>query len=388
MAKQSWTLTDVDRGIDLPDFSIDSGDVPGSPAGWSVKKRTLKGGRQDGVDVIDVDNGLFRFTVIPTRGMGIWRGWMGEDTLGWQSPVRGPVHPRFVPASEPSGLGWLDGFDELLVRCGLESNGAPDFDENHVWKYPLHGRIANLPAHVVSVTVDSDAGEISVTGQVDETRFHFQKLRLTATVSTRFKEPGLRIHDDVRNQSASPADLQILYHTNIGVPLLDGGSKLVLPAKTIVPRNEHAAEGIAAWDSYLAEQPGFEEQVYFFDLFADDDGNTQTLLKNAHGSQGVSLHFNTKQLPCFTQWKNTTAVADGYVTGIEPGTNFPNPRTYEGEQNRVVKLPGRASQSFDLGVAWHRTAAEVAGAEKAIAKLQRQPASIFDKPQKGWCDGL
>ena len=41
-------------------------------------------------------------------------------------------------------------------------------------------------------------------------------------------------------------------------------------------------------------------------------------------------------MPWFTQWKNTTSVADGYVTGIEPGTNFPNPRTYEGEQGRVI----------------------------------------------------
>ena len=49
--------------------------------------------------------------------------------VGWQSPVDGPVHPQFVPLADPSGLGFLDGFDELIVRCGLESNGAPEFDE-------------------------------------------------------------------------------------------------------------------------------------------------------------------------------------------------------------------------------------------------------------------
>ena len=36
----------------------------------------------------------------------------------------------WVPLTEPSGLGWLSGFDELMVRCGLESNGAPDFDDS------------------------------------------------------------------------------------------------------------------------------------------------------------------------------------------------------------------------------------------------------------------
>ena len=38
------------------------------------------------------------------------------------------MHPRWVPLSEPSGIGWLDGFDELVARCGLFSHGAPDFD--------------------------------------------------------------------------------------------------------------------------------------------------------------------------------------------------------------------------------------------------------------------
>ena len=70
--------------------------------------------------------------VLPTRGMGIWRvtaaGRSGTADVGWKSPVRGPVHPAFVDLGEPSGLGWLDGFDEFFVRCGLESNGAPDFD--------------------------------------------------------------------------------------------------------------------------------------------------------------------------------------------------------------------------------------------------------------------
>jgi len=386
MTKKTWTLTDRDRGTNLKEFSVGPEDVGGTGADWSVKKQVLHGGRSEGVEVIEIDNGRFRFTVIPTRGMGIWKGWIGEAMLGWRSPVSGPVHPQFVPVSEPSGLGWLDGFDELFVRCGLESNGAPEFDENHVLKYPLHGRIANLPAHRVDVTVDTDRGEISVTGQVDESRFHFQKIRLTATVTTRLKEPGFRIDDEMKNLSASPAEIQMLYHVNFGIPLLDGGAKLVLPAKTVVPRNAHAATGIDGWDAYQAEQPDFEEQVYLFDLLSDDDGNTQTLLKNSHATEGASLYFNTRQLPCFTQWKNTTSIADGYVTGIEPGTNYPNPRTFEGQQDRTVKLSGGETAKFDLGLAWHRTAAEVAAAERMIDALKGdQSPKVFGQPQEGWC---
>ena len=96
--------------------------------------------------------------------MGLWKAWLGEQlTLGWKSPVRGPVHPNFVPLMEPSGLGWLDGFDELLCRCGAESNGAPDFTEQGALTFPLHGRLANRPAHFVEVAVDGD--EIQIRGK-------------------------------------------------------------------------------------------------------------------------------------------------------------------------------------------------------------------------------
>ena len=30
-------------------------------------------------------------------------------------------------------MGWLEGFDELMCRCGLESNGAPDLAANGVY---------------------------------------------------------------------------------------------------------------------------------------------------------------------------------------------------------------------------------------------------------------
>ena len=84
------------------------------------------------------------------------------------------MHPSLVNLGEPSGLGWLDGFDEMLARCGLESNGAPDFDEEtNQLKHPLHGRIANRPAHEVTLTIDTDKKEMTLVGVVEETRFHF-----------------------------------------------------------------------------------------------------------------------------------------------------------------------------------------------------------------------
>lgn len=125
MAKKTWTLTDVDSDQYLESLSATPSLVGGAASGYAVTKRTLRGGRRDGVDVIEVDNGTVRFVLVPTRGMGLWKASLGQIQLGWKSPVKGPVHPSLVHLDEASGLGWLEGFDELMVRCGLESNGAP-----------------------------------------------------------------------------------------------------------------------------------------------------------------------------------------------------------------------------------------------------------------------
>ena len=180
--------------------------------------------------------------------------------------------------------------------------------------------------------------------------------------------------------------MQMLYHINFGLPLLDAGSRVVAPVKTLVPRTPRAASGIKTWDSYSAPEPGFDEMVYFFELNADGDGTTRTLLKNAHATRGVSLVFNKMQLPWFTLWKDTAGEADGYVTGLEPGTNFPNPRSFETGKDRVVKLAPGQKQRFDVTVEIHGSAADVSAAEAAVTKIQagRQP-KIFDQPQPDWC---
>jgi hypothetical protein len=286
---------------------------------------------------------------------------------------------------EPSGLGWLDGFDELLCRCGLESNGAPEFDERGLLKYPLHGRIANRPAHRVELKVDEASGEIAVAGRVEESRFLFRKMELASTYRVAPGEPRLTIVDEVTNLSGRASEMQLLYHINFGLPLLDAGSQFVAPVKTLVPRNAHAAEGVDHWRDYAAPDPDFSEQVYFLELLADARDQTCVLLKDAHGQRGVSLRFSKKQLPCFSLWKNTVAAVDGYVTGLEPGTNFPNPHSYEKQQGRVISLKPRARIRFEIEMEIHDSSKSVQRIVDEIDKLQESAAArIFREPQPGW----
>ena len=379
MAAQTWTLIDQEKNL-----RGKSGAFAG-PANSRSSFEQLSTGLSAGVDVVTVNNGKLSIKVLPTRGMSIWKATYEDEPIQWKSPTRGPVHPSFVDVSEPSGLGWLDGFDELLVRCGLESNGAPEHDEKGTLLYPLHGRIGNKPAYKVEFSFDESTGEISLTGWVEEVRFHFLKVRMKSTLRTKLGSASFDIEDEVTNLSASPAEIQMLYHMNFGDPLLDGGSQVIAPIKELVPRNDHAASSIDSWNSYAAQTPGFEEQVYFATLHADKDNNTRAMLKNAHGTRGAVLRFNNSQLPCLSIWKNTTSLEDGYVTGIEPGTNYPNPRSFEGEQGRVIKLDGNGSTRLHFGFDYCPDEAAVTKAEAKVSSLQLKPPTIHPKPLADWC---
>ncbi len=372
MASKTFPLTDVARGIHESDFSLTAEDFPSATGNWKVTQQRLHGGLRDGVDLVEINNGRMRLWVLPTRGMGIWRAALsdaalGEQTLGWQSPVRGPVHPKFVPLMDPGGLGWLEGFDELVVRCGLESNGAPEFDAAGKLVYPLHGRVANRPAHHVEVTVDDSAGTITLRGIVEETRFHFQKLRLEASVTTAIDSTSFAIHDQVENFGGTEAGMQMLYHINFGKPLLEPGSQVVAAVNEV--RSREAASSTEGWEQFGPAVAGQAESVYFLDLKTKEADQARVLLKNAAGTAGAAVSHDTGQLPCFTLWKNEVASEDGYVTGLEPGTNFPNTRSAEAEQGRVVSLAPGETWSADLEIDWLTTPEQVSNVTDAIDAL-------------------
>ncbi|MCL2118710.1 MAG: aldose 1-epimerase family protein [Planctomycetaceae bacterium] len=355
--------------------------------GVKLVKRRLVGGVSDGVDILEVDNGRFAMTILLTRGMGIWRGRCDALHLEWASPVQGPVHPSLVRLDSDSGLGWLYGFDEWLVRCGLESNGSPQFNERGGLISPLHGQIANIPASYVEVSFDSDSGEIIIEGTVYESRLFGKKLEMKTRYVTQAGEAGFRMRDTVTNLSASPKEIVMLYHINTGLPFLGKGSRVVVPFETLAPRSDVAAADLPQWDRIDPQPPGLPEVVFFFDPAANADGHTETLLINASDDQGIVLGFNKKQLPCFSLWKSRLPDQDGYVVGFEPATNFPNPTAFESQHGRTVSLASGQSQAFDLSFAFLHNKSEVAYAEQRIRERHATAAgTVFAEPCAEWSE--
>ncbi len=354
--------------------------VAGFPENCSVKTRTLAGGLSQGMRVIDICTGPMTVRVLPDRGMGIWKAWDPQNTLGWESPVKnGPVHTALVNQERRGGLGWLDGFDELLCRCGLASVGPPGKEEGGL-PFTLHGRIANLPAWELEFGVEQAEKKIWIRGSVDECSLFDHQFRLT---STYVFTPGTRrieIIDRVTNLSAKTDHFQLLYHLNVGRPVLGPGARVLAPVKELSPQTIRAAEGIDHWNQYGGPEQGFAEQVFLMQLHGDQHRNTLAVLHSADEKNGVLVRFPLDSLPCFTVWKNTGAIAEGYVTGLEPATSFPNFRGFERQSGRLQPLAPAASWETRWSVQWLVEAQEIKEACREVEILAaQQPIPIIHR---------
>jgi hypothetical protein len=345
---------------------------------------TLGDGKRRGVQQLRVGHGDWEATILATRGMSLWRCRSGTTPLGWTSPVKGPVHPQWVPVHDPSGLGWLEGFDELVVRCGLESNGAPEHDSGGRLLYPLHGRIGNLPAHHLEILVDRQKGVLEVLGEVDEVRFLIQGLRLEVRYRFEIGRKGIGCVDRVVNLKSTPATMQLLYHINLGSPLLGEGSTLHAAFDRLVPRNARAAEGLPDWNRYAGPTAGFAEQVYLMKARADDRGWSTAMLVDPKGEKGVAVGFQTRTLPFLNLWKNTGALEDGYVTGIEPATGFPNPRGFEQQQGRLVVLEPGEARDFQWSLDLIEGSPRVEELRRQISSATTSPSVVESSIDRCW----
>ena len=386
-------LTSAKANLATEAFAISQRDLPELKTGaWSVRKTALHGGKQEGAELITLDNGKLRIALIPTRGMSILEVRSGDLRLGWDSPVKEVVHPQFVDLATRGGLGWLEGFNEAMVRCGLEFAGHPGRDEfrdntgaKAEMDLTLHGKIGNIPASEVEVVVDrTPPYRIHVVGTVHERSFYGPKLELRTEVSTVPGSDAFRIDDAVTNHGATAQEFQLIYHTNFGAPLLEKGATVVAAVDRIAPMNDHAARAIEQYATYDAPTTGFIEQVYLVWPLADAEGRTGVLLRNAARDRGASIHWSTRDLPYLTIWKNTAAEADGYVTGLEPGIGFPFNRKVERQAGRVPRLAPGETRRFALEFGLHSGRADVFDAARQVEsiRLGREPR-VETKPPGG-----
>lgn len=282
---------------------------------YGIEEHRLVGGKGDGMRVIEVNNGIgLELTLVPDRCLDIARLRANGRNCSYMSPC-GYVAPAYY---DNQGDSWLKSFTAgFLTTCGFENVGTPNTDEGEV--LPLHGSIANQPAE--QVWWQEEDGWLVVNGTVKDERIFGRKLRLHRQIRVSLTENAFEIADCIENTGDRTEPFEMLYHMNMGYPLLDEDSVVTVPADSVVPRNDHAAEDLA--NCLQMEKPtrGYEERCYYHQ-FGGEKGLASIWQPKL--SLGLEITFATKELDHFTEWK-MMGVRD-YVLGLECGNCSPDGR--------------------------------------------------------------
>lgn len=326
-----------------------------------VKLHRLGEGYEDGVLAADVMTGSgLQFTVLASRGLDVSSAAYRGIALAWRS-AQSDRHPAFY---EPQGLGWLRSFPGgLVTTCGLTWMGAPDVDDGV--ELGLHGRFSNTPATEVVARGcwQGDEYVLTVEGVVREAVVFGENVTLHRRITTSLGASNFTIRDTVRNEGFQTAPHMLLYHVNVGFPVVDAGSRVVVPAAETVPRDDEAAEGAEEWNVVHEPRAGYAEKVYFHTVRPSADGTATAAVVNPHLEGGIALYvqYRPEQLPHFVQWK---MLGQGiYVIGLEPANALVMGRSKERAAGRLRYLePGEERvYEVEIGVATEAAARALLG---------------------------
>jgi hypothetical protein len=311
---------------------------------------TLADGPEAGVRAAEIRTGAgLNFVVLLDRGMDVSRAEYHGASLAWRSAA-GDVHPSFY---EPHGLGWLRTFEGgLVTTCGLTYLGAPCIDDGR--ELGLHGRISHTPARNVSSGGEwkGDDYIMYVEGEMRESVVFAENILLRRRIEANLGESRFRIHDVVRNEGFQKTPLMILYHINIGFPVVDDGSELIYDASESVARDEVARPGFDERGNFSAPISGYKEQVFFHDMNADPEGNVHTAIVNRKfdggNGLGVYVKYRKPELNRFIEWK---MMGEGtYVVGMEPANCLVQGRAKERERGTLQFIEPREVREFHLEI--------------------------------------
>ncbi|MFO8015452.1 MAG: aldose 1-epimerase family protein [Phycisphaerae bacterium] len=297
-----------------------------------------------GMRGIDVWTGSgLAFTVLPDRCLDILTARFAGRPIAWESAV-GPVAPERY---DPEGFRWLRSFGGgLLTTCGLRHFGAPDAEGGEAWG--LHGRASNLSATHVAVDCgwDGDAYRIAVRGQVDEAEVFKPTLRLARAIETALGSQRLTVRDRVTNLGHATSTAMLLYHVNLGWPLVSEDSRLLVACDSIRGVTDEAQAAVDRHREFQPPTEGFSEHTYEIEPKRYADGTCRAALVNPALGHGlaVSLTWDKDALPYMAEWK---MMGQGtYVVGMEPTVcPFP-PREGLRERGLMPELePGQARET-------------------------------------------
>lgn len=314
-----------------------------------AKEYQLTSGQGSGVRAIDVRNGSgLEFTIVPDRGMDI--AWCRFE--GMPVSFISKVGVNSAGYYEETDKGFIRGFyGGLLTTCGYTHMGKVCEDEGE--KLGLHGYANHIRAHDVSVYQEWEGDEfvIKVRGKVVEAKVFGANIVLTRVISTRLCDNRIIIEDSIESCGFDAQPFMLLYHHNLGYPIVSENTVLYTSEGDVLPQSEHATDDIQRYKEFQAPTNGYKAQVFCHKLQPDANGDVFACLFNNKlgvSGKGSYIKFNNSTLPYLMEWKQ---MREGdYAVGLEPATWLTEGRNVARERGELDFIQAGEIKKFKLEI--------------------------------------
>lgn len=369
------------RELDRSSLARVAGDLS---ALGGVRSVVLDNGVERGVRALEFRTGTgLAFDVLVDRAMDIGPAEHAGRSFGWRSAT-GFRHPALHEYSDEDGLAWLRSFSGLIVTAGLDHTLFTAEVDASQYRYPfrktawngLHGRVANTPAHLTGYGEEwrtEDACTLWAEGEIRQAAVFGEHLRLRRRVEADLGGNAIRLIDTVSNHGFDPTPHMLLYHINLGWPLVDDGARLVAPIARTRWSTDSAREQRVSYQRFPTPQSGFIEQVYAHSLVADENGLVAAAVINERLGLGVQVAWPQGEFPYFFEWLHLREGA--YAVGLEPSTHDVGGDLAARADGSMIWLGAGESRSYHTTFSVLDGAAAIEDAIRGIQARQMQPAA-------------
>lgn len=316
----------------------------------------------------------FQFKVAIERGMDVGYCDYRGKSLAWIPSTMLPG-PWYFEQQEQ--FGWLrTALGGLNNSCGMIHIGNPETADVTHYNFParvnetygVHDRMALIPGQLTRYGERWEGDEciIEAEGRVVQAQAYGENLVLTRRYTTKLGESRFFMHDEIENVGFLPSEHMLLYHINIGFPVVDEGSELVAP----VTKPPSIPDGLPIGDAneysrFIAPQKNWLLQGFELDMAAESDGSVPLGIVN-QDNFGVYVVYNQNQFPQYLEWR---MMGEGqYAVGIEPCTNTFG-RDIARNLGQLITLQPGEKRIYDLEVGVLDGAAAVQTLREQVQKL-------------------
>jgi hypothetical protein len=360
-----------------------------------VRLMTLGDGVERGIRVAEFRTGTgLRFTVLVDRAFDIGDCEYNGMAIGWHS-ASGFRHPGLHEYEGEGGLGFLRSFSGLLVTCGLDHMlGSAAEDAAH-YLYPrrdsithsIHGRIGFVPGRLTGYgeVWDGDECTLFCEGIVQQSAVFAENLHLHRRIEAKVGSSEIVLRDRVVNRGFNRTPHMLLYHVDVGYPLLAEGARYIAPVRDVMWAG-HAGENYrkqgVGYRTMAGPRPNFAEQVWEHAMGADADGRVPVMLANEALGLGFVVESRLGQLPCHFEWQNLQE--GNYTLGLEPATHHVLGRDFAKSRGEMIWLEHDDARDYELRFRVLDGAAELAATAERISAIAPQPQDEYPAPSGTW----